>query len=377
MSVATRFPELVPATEPPERRGRDRSDVALLVSTRADGAIAHGRMGDLPDLLDPGDLLVINVSATLPAALPGRIDCDEPVRLHLSTPLGAGRWVVEVRGADGSRRERPPLGERIGLPACGAAILRSAHRGSARLAEADLEVPGDLLAYLHRHGAPIRYADGPPRTLDELQTAFALEPGSAEMPSAGRPLTAELITALVARGVQVAPIVLHAGVSSLERDEMPFPERFRVPPETARLVNATHDWGGQVIAIGTTVVRALETAASADGARARRRRLDEPRRRARARCPRDRRPAHGLARARVLAPAHARGRRRARPARALLRRGRRSAATSATSSATRTSSFRERYSVRASTTARTSVTATPPASRRAFSPISGSSASAR
>ena len=125
MSVAA-FPEIVAAAEPPERHGHDRSDVALLVSTRSDGAIAHGRMADLPHLLAPGDLVVINVSATLPAALPGRIDGDEPVRVHLSTPLGAGRWVVEVRAADGSRRERPPFGERIGLPACGSAVLRGA-----------------------------------------------------------------------------------------------------------------------------------------------------------------------------------------------------------------------------------------------------------
>jgi S-adenosylmethionine:tRNA ribosyltransferase-isomerase len=104
-----------------------------------------------------------------------------------------------------------------------------------------------------------------PWPLDAYQTVFALEPGSAEMPSAGRPFTAELVTELTARGVVVAPVTLHTGVSSLEHGEQPFPERFHVPPVTARLVNAVHDWGGRVIAVGTTVVRALETVATSDG----------------------------------------------------------------------------------------------------------------
>ena len=85
------------------------------------------------------------------------------------------------------------------------------------------------------------------------------------MPSAGRALTAEVITDLVAHGIVVAPIVLHTGVASLEAHETPYPERYRVPGPTARLVNATHAAGGRVVAIGTTVVRALETAVDDDG----------------------------------------------------------------------------------------------------------------
>ena len=102
--------------------------------------------------------------------------------------------------------------------------------------------------------------------LSTYQNVYALEPGSAEMPSAGRPFTPELITRLVAGGILVAPITLHTGVSSQERHERPYAERYRVPAETARLVNAVHGWGGRVIAIGTTVVRALETVAQPDGA---------------------------------------------------------------------------------------------------------------
>ena len=101
--------------------------------------------------------------------------------------------------------------------------------------------------------------------IDAYQTVFALEPGSAEMPSAGRPFTTGLVTALVARGILVAPLTLHTGVSSPELGEPPFPERYRVPETTARLVNAVHEWGGRVIAVGTTVVRALESVADPDG----------------------------------------------------------------------------------------------------------------
>jgi S-adenosylmethionine:tRNA ribosyltransferase-isomerase len=97
------------------------------------------------------------------------------------------------------------------------------------------------------------------------QTVFAREPGSAEMPSAGRPFTTELVTQLVSNGIGIAPIVLHAGVASLERHEPPYEEWYRVPPQTAERVNATKRIGGRVIAVGTTVVRALETVTDEKG----------------------------------------------------------------------------------------------------------------
>jgi S-adenosylmethionine:tRNA ribosyltransferase-isomerase len=85
------------------------------------------------------------------------------------------------------------------------------------------------------------------------------------MPSAARPFTHELVAELVGRGVLIAPLTLHTGVSSLEAGEEPYPERYRVPAATARLVNAVRAWGGRVVAVGTTVVRALETVATPDG----------------------------------------------------------------------------------------------------------------
>jgi S-adenosylmethionine:tRNA ribosyltransferase-isomerase len=256
------------ANEPAETHALGRDDVAMLVATRHDGRIEHARFRDLARFLAAGDVVVVNTSATLPSALPGQLG-TRPVELRLSTPapgLDDDHWVVELR-----TRERLPLGApapevRIDLPAGASAHLVARYAGGRRLSVAKLELPEPLLDYLHRHGKPIRYAYVPAEwPLDAYQTVFGLEPGSAEMPSAARPFTAELVTELVARGVLVAPVMLHTGVSSPERGEAPYAERYRVPAETARLVNAVHEWGGRAIAVGTTVVRALESVARADG----------------------------------------------------------------------------------------------------------------
>jgi S-adenosylmethionine:tRNA ribosyltransferase-isomerase len=253
------------ARAPAEVRDADRADVAMLVATRGDGALVHARFDELHRFLAAGDLLVVNTSATLAAALPARLG-DRRVGLHLSTPLAGDRWVVELR-----THERLPLpgvasGTRVDLPGGARAELLAPYMGSERLHVARLALGVPLAAYLARHGRPIRYAHAASeRPLTDHQTVFALEPGSAEMPSAGWPFTTGLVTGLVARGVLVAPIVLHTGVSSLERHERPYPERFAVPAATARLVNAVHGWGGRAVAVGTTVARALETVAVADG----------------------------------------------------------------------------------------------------------------
>ncbi len=255
----------VQAREAPGVRGADRADVAMLVATRGDGALVHARFDELHRFLAAGDLLVVNTSATLAAALPARLG-HRRVGLHLSTPLPGDRWVVELR-----THERLPLlgvapGARIDLPGGAHAELLGAHDGSARLHVARLALDEPLGTYLQRHGHPIRYRHAESaRPIEDYQTVFALHPGSAEMPSAGRPFSAELVTGLVARGVLVAPVTLHAGVSSLEDGERPYPERYDVPAVTARVVNAVRGWGGRVVAVGTTVVRALETVAAPDG----------------------------------------------------------------------------------------------------------------
>jgi len=264
---AFELPERLEAHAPPEARGLARDDVRMLVA-RGDGRLTHARARDLPDFLREGDLVVINTSATLPAALPARRADGAELELRLSTPLpGAGddRWVVELRaGAERFRGGR--AGDVLALPGGARATLETPYLTGVRLWAARLELPEPLLAYLARHGAPIRYRYVPDaHPLAAYETAYATEPGSAEMPSAGRPVTPAVLTGLAARGVAVAPIVLHTGVSSPERGERPYPERFRVPSSTARLVEATRGWGGRVVAIGTTVVRALETVARADG----------------------------------------------------------------------------------------------------------------
>jgi S-adenosylmethionine:tRNA ribosyltransferase-isomerase len=258
-ALAFELPARLEATEPPP----ERDQVRLLAATEA--GLSHHDFTDLPDLLAPGDLLVVNTSATLPAALP----VGDGVRMHLSTPLpgafpedGHERWVVELRdNAAPYRRGR--AGERLSLPGGGVAELLAPYLGGQRLWAARLTLPGPLLAYLDQHGEPIRYRHLPePRPLSDFQTIFALEPGSAEMPSAGRPFSRRVLDALAERGIDVATIVLHCGVSSLERGETPYPERFKVPAATADAVNAAE----RVIAVGTTVVRALESAADEDGA---------------------------------------------------------------------------------------------------------------
>ena len=272
--IVFELPRDLEAHEPPEARGLARDDVRLLVSRR-DVAPEHASFRSLPDILDPGDLLVINTSATLPASLDAVRPDGSVVELHLSTPLPAGLWVVELRqpATPGTLPFRTDVtGECLALPAGARIEILARYPRSGRLwvavlhLPAPIEGPSGLEEYLAVHGRAIRYAhvdhDWP---LSAYQTVYADEPGSAEMPSAGRAFTAELITALVARGVGVTPIVLHAGVGSLETGELPTPEPFRVPASTAARVNATRAAGGRVVAVGTTVVRALETVADAGG----------------------------------------------------------------------------------------------------------------
>jgi S-adenosylmethionine:tRNA ribosyltransferase-isomerase len=245
-------------------------DVRLLVATP--GGLSHAAFHDLTELLRPGDLLVVNDSATLPAALSAERAGGERLRLHLSTPLPPvrsepwpddrfERWVVELR-AGVERFGGGEAGERLALPGGGEAELLARYLGGTRLWAARLRLPEPLLDYLARHGSPIRYRHSmQERPLADYQTVFANEPGSAEMPSAGRPFTGALVKRLLARGIAFAPVTLHTGVSSLEAGERPYPERFRVPAATAKAVNAAQ----RVIAVGTTVVRALESVADEDG----------------------------------------------------------------------------------------------------------------
>lgn len=257
------------ATAPPERRGVPRDGVRLLVARP--GVVEHRRFHDLPDLLESGDLVVVNTSATLPAAVDGQRADGRHAVLHVSTALDQDDWVVELRRPEGNG---PDLtvheGETVRLPGGVQLRLTSAYPDwtarISRLWRAEVRPPSPLRDYLGRYGRPIRYGYVRKRfPLADYQTVFATDPGSAEMASAGRPFTAAMVVRLITRGIVVAPVVLHAGVSSPELHEPATPERFHVPAATARLVNATRSGCGRVVAVGTTVTRALETVAAPDG----------------------------------------------------------------------------------------------------------------
>jgi S-adenosylmethionine:tRNA ribosyltransferase-isomerase len=240
----------------------------MMVAYRDTGRLDHSTFALLPAFLGPDDLVVINTSATMAAAVVG-VDplAGGVVLVHLSSHLDGDEWIVEPRRLTGTGSERwpadgPPPPAELRFGEDGARLRFVApYPGSRRLWRAGLEVPGPPVPWLAGHGRPIRYGYVErPWPLSAYQNVYATEPGSAEMPSAGRPFTPEIITRLVAKGVGVSPIVLHTGVASLEADELPYPERVHVPPATARRINDTRRAGGRVIAIGTTVVRALESA---------------------------------------------------------------------------------------------------------------------
>ncbi|MFE0675064.1 S-adenosylmethionine:tRNA ribosyltransferase-isomerase [Streptomyces sp. NPDC058867] len=268
-----RVPEELSARVPAERRGpgRGRDSVRLLVSRGT--RVTHHAFRELPGLLRAGDLLVVNTSPTLAAAVDGESG-DARVVVHFSTRGDDGRWAVELRDPDGRGTTRAraggPAGTGVRLPGGVRLELEEPlDTGGARLWWARASGPG-VPGMLRRHGRPIRYAyterDQP---LSAYQTVFALPSadgsGSAEMPSAARPFTAATVAELVSRGVQFAPVRLDTGVASAEAHEPPYPERFSVPAASARLVNAARAGGGRVIAVGTTAVRAVESAAGADG----------------------------------------------------------------------------------------------------------------
>ncbi|MEJ7629082.1 MAG: S-adenosylmethionine:tRNA ribosyltransferase-isomerase [Nocardioidaceae bacterium] len=270
-SSATRFavPRGSEATAPPERRGLARDGVRLLVARP--GGIEHTIFRTLGDHLEPGDLLVVNTSATLPAAVDGVRANGVRGPVHVASGFEDGSWVVEVRapGNSGPQTDLVP-GEVISLT--GGQRVRvedafpNARAGTSRLWRMTPVPERDRVAYLLDHGRPIRYGYlSGAWPLGDLQNVYARQQGSAEMPSAGRPLSRRVLVQLMAKGVALAPIVLHTGVSSPEKHEPPMPERFEVPSATARLVNHTRRSGGRVVAVGTTSVRALESVAQPDG----------------------------------------------------------------------------------------------------------------
>src|SRR6266508_1587213 len=244
----------------PVRGGRRAGAMSTVASAGAAATPAPA-----PDFELPADLVVVNTSSTLPAVLPARRPDGRAAVVRLATPLAMdGPWVVELPVAP-DPDDHPWPSEAWVLPGQGHLHLLGPYRGSWRLWLVDVRVPPPLPTYLAEHGRPLRpegvATDWP---LEVYQSCFAREPGSTAMASAGRAFTPELLTALVSSGIVVAPLLLHTcGLTG--EDGGPLPERYHVPPVTARLVNHTRASGGRVIAVGTTVVRALESVAAVNG----------------------------------------------------------------------------------------------------------------
>ena len=167
--------------------------------------------------------------------------------IHLSTCLAKSLWVLEPRHPLGRGTARwsegsPP--RQLELAGGASLELLEPYRHSDRLWIARLDLPQPPLTWLSVHGRPIRYDYvARPWPASSYQNVYATEPGSAEMPSAGRPFTPDIVTRLVPKGVGVTPIVLHTGVASLGAHERPYPERVKVPAYTAARVNATRQAG--------------------------------------------------------------------------------------------------------------------------------------
>jgi S-adenosylmethionine:tRNA ribosyltransferase-isomerase len=254
MTIEFTLPTSLEAHEPPEARGLGRDGVRLLVSSSE--GVRHHRFTDLPSLLRAGDVLVVNTSATVPAAVPVP---DSALVVHFSTEQPDGTWLVELRQGTSPFRDGR-AGAEYPLFGGGSVTLRRPF-SAGRLWESDVDTQGrGVVGYLAAFGAPIRYSYvGQRWPISYYQTVFGVTPGSAEMPSASRPFTDRLVTRLVARGVQFAPVLLHTGVASHEAHERPYPERFAVPRTSRELVERANAEGRRVIAVGTTAVRAIES----------------------------------------------------------------------------------------------------------------------
>jgi S-adenosylmethionine:tRNA ribosyltransferase-isomerase len=248
-----------------------RHAVRLVVVDRDDDRVAITKFSSLPVQLARGDLVVVNDAATLPASLPGRTERGESFELRLSAPVDGNRLFGVLLGAGDHRtrtehRAAPPavaVGEAVVVGELHARVVATAGRRVELIAHES----GDALwQALYVSGKPVQYAHRAELLpLYAVQTAYASRPWAAEMPSAGRPLTWDVLLGLRRAGVAIATLTHAAGLSSTGDDALdralPWPERYEIPRRTAHAIAETKARGGRVIAIGTTVVRALEACA--------------------------------------------------------------------------------------------------------------------
>ncbi|MEO0875924.1 MAG: S-adenosylmethionine:tRNA ribosyltransferase-isomerase, partial [Bacteroidota bacterium] len=261
------LPQKLACPLPTEERGLNRDDVRLMVSNHDGQTINHRGFYDLDEVLDAGDVLVVNTSATIPAALPLVLPDGAEARLHLSTQLAKKRWLVEIRSVSQNNTRRwtsGAPGQSFELPGGASLQLETPFYQDAQLLhlwEATLEVPQPLSEYLQQFARPVKYQNiNKPYPIAYYQTYFGQQAGSTEMPSAARGFTEELVQKLLKKGVQIVPILLHTGVSSLEVNEHPYPEYLEISRLSSQQINIAKQQNKRIIVVGTTAVRALESA---------------------------------------------------------------------------------------------------------------------
>ena len=265
------LPTKLACPEPTERRGIPRDAVRLLVS-RENGSIEHATFDQLDHFLQKGDVLVVNTSATRPAAIPVDLPEQRKGRVHFSTRIGHSDWLVEIREVRQNKTRRWSEGTKnmeFSLPNGGQLKLVKPYYQNRKLLHlwhAELSINQNTNLYFAEHARPIQYENLEREyPLHFYQTLFSFHPGSAEMPSAGRGFTSSLIERLQEKGVVFAPILLHTGVSSLEENEKPYPEYIEVNPLSASVINHAKNHGKRIVAVGTTAVRAIESAVNEKG----------------------------------------------------------------------------------------------------------------
>lgn len=266
------LPDNLACPKPTEERGLYRDQVRLMISNYGGEQISHHRFRDLAQQLEAGDVLVVNTSSTIPAALPLSLPDGTAGRLHLSTQLDGNRWLIEIRSVQQNNTRRwtgGTPGQSFELPGGATLLLQEPFYQDQDLLQlwmAEVQLRSPIGEYLMEHAVPVKYMDlNNAYPLDYYQTYFGQHPGSTEMPSAARGFTAELVAQLIRRGVQIVPILLHTGISSLEWNEHPYPEYLEISALSSQQINIAKGQGKRIIAVGTTVVRALESAADATG----------------------------------------------------------------------------------------------------------------
>lgn len=269
-----KLPDELMAKEPPERRGIARDQVRLMVIDRESGQVSHSRFDHISEFLQAGDLLVFNSSRTLPASLQGCGDTiGQCIEVRLAEHLPDDSWLALLL----CRRGDPFMcglntGMTIDFSKELTGVVTDRDERIPRLWKIKFSRKGtDLIDQIYKLGQPIRYEYvSAPWNLDYYQTVYAREPGSAEMPSAGRAFTWKILFDLKKMGVEVAYLTLHTGLSSymddqLDKEHPMSEEEFFIGENSADLINLVKESGGRIIAVGTTVVRALESATDVNG----------------------------------------------------------------------------------------------------------------